>query len=47
MKRTALTLLIVVAATIVGCAGAGPTSPSSRLPCESLSACDRMYATGR
>jgi hypothetical protein len=47
MKCTALALLIAFAATLVGCSAVAPASAPSRLPCESLSACDGLYAGNR
>jgi hypothetical protein len=43
MKYTAVVLLVALMATLVGCAAA-PSPAPSRLPCASLSACDRLYS---
>jgi hypothetical protein len=44
---TTLALLVAVAATIVGCAAAGPAPQPTRLPCASLEACDDIYGDRR
>ena len=43
MKSVAVVLLVALTATLVGCAAA-PSGAPARLPCASLSECDRLYS---
>jgi hypothetical protein len=43
MKSVALGLLVAFVATLAGCAAA-PSAAPARLPCASLTACDRLYS---